>query len=309
MRRRSRRYTARQLSGIDRPGPRRLPTNCRHSAIGLVKLVEFIRDGDEPVGSRQPARSTGGSMLSDRRRLDDNAGRAPDTGLGQCDDGGQRAILGLGSGTSGKRTGVCATVTGTVAVALRLSDRGCPPGGGPAHHPSVVKTPAEVPLLADPEPRCRAALVAVAGDDDPVVADEDLFRWLHDPDAGVRMVCHDALVSHDHSEANQPGSSADGSRPGRAAQISPRPALRRIAADPEPWLERLSRDIEPAVPPGAARVAVEVTADRRQSCPPWVNRIADADPDKRYAGSRAFFAMSRCGPRQARSGLQAAPDD
>ena len=54
------------------------------------------------------------------------------------------------------------------------------------------------PLLAAQEAEVRrAALFAVgpATDDDPVVGDEDLFRWLHDPDAGVRQGCHDALTS------------------------------------------------------------------------------------------------------------------
>ena len=50
-------------------------------------------------------------------------------------------------------------------------------------------------------------------------------------------------------------------------------------ADPEPWLERLARDPEPAVRAGAARVAVEVSADRRLAVPVWVGRLADADPD------------------------------
>ena len=56
-------------------------------------------------------------------------------------------------------------------------------------------------------------------------ADEDLFRWLHDPDESVRKVCHDALVSRDRTEArdraratiDQPGSARAAQAPSRSA--------------------------------------------------------------------------------------------
>ena len=59
-------------------------------------------------------------------------------------------------------------------------------------------------------------------------------------------------------------------------------------ADPEPWLERLSRDPEPAVRAGAARVMAELTAGRR-TCPAWVARVADADPDPTVRRVAAYF--------------------
>ena len=71
--------------------------------------------------------------------------------------------------------------------------------------------------------------------------------------------------------------------------------------DPEPWLERLSRDPDPAVRAGAARVAVEVAAERRLPVPVWVARLADADPDPTVRRIAGFYRRGRrpgkgCGP-------------
>ena len=151
-----------------------------------------------------------------------------------------------------------------------------------AMHPAVKMRADLLPLLraAEPEVR-RAALFAVgpATDDEPVIADEELFHWLHDPDEGVRRVCYDALVSRGRTEAEI----ALGRRlthPDPAERLKLLMDLRYDddVSDPEPWLERLSRDPDPAVRAGAARVAVEVAADRQQPAPVWVGRLADDDP-------------------------------
>src|SRR5947207_625450 len=66
-----------------------------------------------------------------------------------------------------------------------------------ALHPDIKMRADLVPLLGDPAAEVRrAALCAVAAvaDGEPLVGDEELFRWLHDPDGGVRKACHDALV-------------------------------------------------------------------------------------------------------------------
>jgi hypothetical protein len=137
-----------------------------------------------------------------------------------------------------------------------------------------------VPLLAAKEPELRgASLFAVtAGPDaDQVLADDELFRWLHDPDAGVRKVCHDALVSRDRTDA-EISLGQRLSHPEATERLKLLLDLRYDeVADPEPWLERLSRDPEPAVRAGAARVMVEVAASRKQPCPAWVGRVSDAD--------------------------------
>jgi HEAT repeat protein len=166
-------------------------------------------------------------------------------------------------------------------------------------HPHLKLRADLVPLLAAPEPEVRrAALFAVgpATDDAPVIGDEDLFRWLHDPDPGVRRGCQDALASRGRTDAEI--------RLGRRL-THPDPAgrldlLLDLRADdelpdPEPWLERLARDPDPGVRAGAARVAAELTAERRQALPPWVNHLADADPEPTVRRIAAFYRSGTAG--------------
>ncbi len=175
-----------------------------------------------------------------------------------------------------------------------------------AIHPDLKLRSEVVPLLSSSEPQMRgAALFAVAAaEGEPIITDEELFRWLHDTDASVRNICRDALVSRDRSDAEI----ALGRR---LTHPDPTERLKLLldlrydddVADPEPWLERLSRDPEPAVRAGAARVAVEVTAARSQSCPLWVARIADADP---HPTVRFVAAYYRAQPNTSRDPLRPA---
>lgn len=150
-----------------------------------------------------------------------------------------------------------------------------------AIHPEIKLRSEVVPLLASPEPAVRgASLFAVASsvEGEHVLADDELFRWLHDPDAGVRRVCHDALVTRDRSDVEI-------SLGRRLTHAEPTERLKLLldlrydddVADPEPWLERLSRDPDPAVRVGAARVMVELARGRQRPLPVWVGRVADTD--------------------------------
>lgn len=267
---------------------------------GLARLVEFIRAGDDSCRAAaagaitrrlESAPATDPWALTAAERL---AGS-----MGSADAAGQLAILELlpqilaRTGPGGVEScraivaGALASPESAVRVqAIRLS-----------LHPDIKLRREAVPLLADPaaEVRC-AALVATAmpGDGEPLISDEDLFRWLHDPDKGVRTICHGALVSRDRTEAEI----ALGSR---LTNPDPRERLLLLLdlrhgdelADPEPWLERLSRDIDPAIRAGAARVAVEVRGDRRLGCPAWVDRVADADPDPTVRKVAAYFRNLR----------------
>jgi HEAT repeat protein len=291
------RYAARQLrtATTDDERARAADTLAGLGDPGLARLVEFVRAGDDPCRAAAAGAIDRllAAMPDGEQRAVTVAGRLLDA-FPACDDAGCRAVLEV-LPTVLKRTGNAhaARCREAVAVGLKMPD----PAARVlavrlALHPDVGMRAELLPLLGAPEPEVRrAALVAIASaDGEPAVGDEELFRWLHDPDEGVRTVCHDVLVGRDRSEAEI----ALGRR---LAHPDPGERLKLLldlrhdddVADPEPWLERLSRDAEPAVRAGAARVATEVTAARRQTCPGWVARVADADPDATVRRVAAYF--------------------
>ncbi len=192
-----------------------------------------------------------------------------------------------------KRTGTAHAerCRAAVAAALASPDASTRLAAVPlALHPAVNLRASVVPLLNAPEAEVRrAAMFAVgpASDGDPVVGDEELARWLHDPDAAVRAATHAALGSRGRTDAEI----------ALAGRLTDPDATRRLAfaadlrfddddvRDPAPWLERLGHDTDPAVRVAAARVAVE----RKLSPTPWVDRLADADPDPTVRGVVGFW--------------------
>lgn len=138
-------------------------------------------------------------------------------------------------------------------------------------------------LLKDLEAEVRrAALFTVAAFEDSStwITDEELFHWLHDPDEGVRRICHDALLSRGRTVLE-----IDLGR--RLTHPDAHERLKLIAelryddvvVDPEPWLHYLVRDPEAAVRVAAVRAVAELRAQRRSSCPFWVESVVRADPD------------------------------
>jgi HEAT repeat protein len=212
-----------------------------------------------------------------------------------ANDPGRRAILGLfpavlkragGAHARRCRAAVVESLAGsdlaTQLAAVRL-----------ALHPDLKVRAEILPLLASPDARVRGAALfaaAAAGDGEPVVADEELFRWLHDPDAAVRKICRDALIARDRSES-EISLGRRLTHPDPAQRLTLLLSLRYDddVPDPEPWLERLSRDPEPAVRAGAARVAVEVAHARSLPVPAWVARVADADPHPTVRFVASFY--------------------
>ena len=174
-----------------------------------------------------------------------------------------------------------------------------------AAHPTVAMRGDIVVLLnaAEPEVR-RAALFAVgpATDGEPVVSDEELFHWLHDPDVDVRKICHGALVSRGRTD----GEIALGRRlvdPDAGERLKLLLDLRYDddLADPEPWFERLSHDVDPGVRAGAARSIVELNAEKKLPVPGWVAQLAEADPDPTVRRIALFY---RSEPRAVDAGLR-----
>jgi len=263
---------------------------------GLAQLIEFVRAGDDSCRA-----AAIGAIDRHLATLPDGDPRAVLVSghlldaFGGSNEAGRRTILEL-LPTLLKRTdsAIATRCRETILAGLQLPD----PAARVlavrlALHPDLKMRADLLPLLSDPEAEVRrAALVAVAAptDSDPLIADEELFRWLHDPDASVRKLCRDALVSRERTEVEI----ALGQRltdPDSSERLKLLLDLRydNDLADPEPWLERLSRDIEPAVRAGAARVAAELTTSRRQSCPAWVTRVADADPDPTVRRVARYF--------------------
>ena len=291
-------YAARQLRTATSDDARSLAADklAGLGDHGLGRLVEFVRVGDEP--SRGAAAAAIERRLATLPDADPWAAIAAERLLGAaagCEPSGQYAILervpGLLQRTGGSQAPRCREA---VVIAMKSPDaRVRVLAVRLALHPEVRMRTEVVPMLADPEAEVRcAALVAVASatGGEPLVADEDLFHWLHDPDESVRKVCRDVLVSRDRTEREI----ALGTRltnPEAPERLKLLLDLRfdDDLADPEPWLERLSRDIEPAIRAGAARVAVEVTGDKRLSCPAWVGRVADSDPDPTVRRVASYF--------------------
>jgi hypothetical protein len=291
-------YAARQLRHATTDDDRAKAAD-RLAALGdpgLERLVGFVRSGDDPARSAATAALDRhlDSLPEGDPRAAALGGRVLDA-LPACDAGGRRAVLELVPVIL-KKTGSAhaARCRDAVAAGLKMPDPAARVTAARLALLTDVNLRAEVlPLLSAPEPEVRqAALFAAACSPEggQVIGDEELFRWLHDPDAGVRKVCRDALVSRDRSESEI-------SLGGRLTHPDPLERLKLLmdlryddeVPDPDPWLERLGRDPEPAVRAGAARVAVEVAAERRLPCPGWVSRVADADADGTVRRVATFF--------------------
>lgn len=260
---------------------------------GLKKLVELVRSPDAATRAASVAaldRFFGGLPDGDARAVT-VGGQLLDT-FPTLDAAGQQALLELvpvvlkkaGSAHVAKCRAVVAAGLKMPEPSTRVFTTRL------AMHPDVQMRGELVPLLVAPEGEVRrAALFAVAAaEGEPLIGDEELFHYLHDPDDGVRKVCRDALVGRDRTETEI-------SLGHRLTHPDPLERLKLLldlrydddVADPDPWLERLSRDPEPAVRAGAARVAVEVAAERQLFVPGWIDRVSDADSDgtvRRVAG-------------------------
>lgn len=152
-----------------------------------------------------------------------------------------------------------------------------------AVHPALQLRQEWLGLLRDSEAEVRqAALFAIAALDNSAswLADEELFHWLHDPDEGVRRICHDLLVNRGRSILEiDLGRRLTHPEPSERLKLLAELRYDDIVADPEPWLHHLARDPEAAVRVAAVRAVAELRAQRRLLCPPWVEAVTNADPD------------------------------
>src|SRR5262249_48967206 len=110
-----------------------------------------------------------------------------------------------------------------------------------------------VPLLRDPVAEVRrVAMIAVGncrktGEEDDLVATEDLLHWLHDPDADVRRLCQGVLKSRGLSDGDlRLGKMISDEQPAVRLQVLQH-LLHDSDMEPGVWLRRLSHDPSPAV--------------------------------------------------------------
>ena len=147
-----------------------------------------------------------------------------------------------------------------------------------ALRPEVDAVPAIVPLLGDPVADVRrAAIVAVGSvrEGRAAVADDELLKCLHDPDAEVRHLCEMSLRGR--------GRSPRDIRLGKR-YTAPDPAERQkllldLADEDEldvsVWLDRLTSDADPAVRAGVARLAYTRNVDLGSR----LDQLSRTDPD------------------------------
>ncbi len=156
-----------------------------------------------------------------------------------------------------------------------------------------------VPLLNDPQADVRRAAMAAVGPPGgaEVIGTEDLFRWLNDADAEVRMLCEAALSTRGlEPEQIDAGKMLTHHDAGERLRLllSLQRGRGTTFADPGPWLERLSRDPDPAVRAGAARVGYE----SRLRFGDWLDRLT-TDPDPTVARIAAFHKVQADQLKQA----------
>ncbi len=290
-------FAARQLISATTDDER---ARCAESLIGYGEpgareLVECVKAGAEP------ARAAATALEKHLESLPDNDPRALTVAeailgaLPEASDPGRCALLNLFPAVLKRTASTHARRCRSLVVdSLKSADAEVRlEAARLAIHPDL-KVRAELkPLLADADARVRgAALFAAAApaDGELTLGDEELFRWLHDPDSGVRKICRDALIARDRSESEIAlGRRLTDPNPTERLKLLMNLRYDEDVSDPEPWLERLSRDPEPAVRAGAARVAVEVAAARRLPVPVWVARVADADPHPTVRFVAAFY--------------------
>jgi hypothetical protein len=126
-----------------------------------------------------------------------------------------------------------------------------------ASRPGVDLLDRVVPLLNDVSAEVRRAAMLAVGPRPRVMTDDDLLRWLHDPDAEVSQLCEEFLRTRGLTEQHlRLGRLLTDARPQERLQVVD---LLRRTQDLEPgvWLRRLSHDPVPAVRAAAVRSAAE----------------------------------------------------
>lgn len=120
---------------------------------------------------------------------------------------------------------------------------------GPDMRPEVMGA------LEDSAPAVRQAAILAVGNIPELIASDDLFRWLHDPDQEVRRLCEQALRNRGLLDSHlKLGRLLTDTRPEVRLQVVNQ-LPRTPDLSPGIWLRRLSHDTNPAVRAAALRSA------------------------------------------------------
>jgi hypothetical protein len=159
-----------------------------------------------------------------------------------------------------------------------------------ASHPEVSLLQPATGLLDDADPQVRRAAMLAVGSAPEAISNDDLLRWLHDPDQEVERLCEAALRGRGLQEA----------------QLK----LGRLLTDPEPrsrlqvldyvrhhselepglWVRRLSHDPAAAIRAAAVRTAAEM---RLGSLDDRLNQMASTDPSPTVRQMAAYYQSCR----------------
>lgn len=283
------RYAARQFRAATTDDAR---TECAKSLIslgdaGFTQILDLLRDGDRAACDVLASELQ--ALVIDPNRATSLLAQMPGFG-----DPGREAVLELlPEIMKHKDEAMVEACRAAVACGLQSSVRAKVLSAKLAGRSPLRMTAAVIDLLSDSEAEVRAAAltaIGTAGDSAPI-GDEDLFRWMNDPDAKVRSICEAVLESR--------GRTADEIDLGRRLTHPKASERLRLLVDLShepnrdigPWLERLARDVEPAVRAGAVRVASE----RKLMFAEWADDLAKNDPDATVRQVATFHRRKAAG--------------
>jgi len=167
---------------------------------------------------------------------------------------------------------------------------------GHSLRPETAQLAAVVPLLQDPAAEVRRAAMLAVGPHANLIPDEDLIRWLHDPDAEVRGLCKTALRSRGLRERDvDMGRLLSSSNPLDRMKL-----FDELGEDNDVdvgvWLTRLSQDEVPAIRAAAVRHGVE---HQVEAFGERLRQMAEADPDETTRQLAREYLQQGVEPRRA----------
>jgi hypothetical protein len=241
--------------------------------------------------AKQPAAAASGPIEEVCERLLSEAARVPDSMV-------HARALGLAAQSMERQR------PSQERHACRELTRSCLRDEEPANRISAIRLASNVSvgllqptaeLLEDPVPEVRQAAMLALGSAPEAMPTDDLLRWLHDPDAGVRRLCESALRGRGLQEHQMRlGKLLTDDRPQMRLQVLD--YLRHHAdLDPGVWLRRLCNDPAAAIRAAAIRSAADQKVDSLGDC---IRQMAQADPSDSVRQMAVFYLSSQKPPNR-----------